>query len=210
MIFKDRFTAGKLLAKELKKYKNKKDTIILTIPRGGLQVGYSIAKELNSRLSIILTKKISYPGNSEYAIGTVGLTSEIIEEQGISKDYIKNEIKNIRNYLKERYKKYLGKNKPINLKNKLIIITDDGIATGKTMLLTIKLIKEQKPKKIIVAIPVGPIENVKLLKENADEVICLYSSEHFFAVGEFYENFEQVSDEKAISLLKKVQSSHKS
>lgn len=204
MIFKDRFTAGKLLAQELKKYKNKKDTIILAVPRGGLQVGYSIAKKLNLKLNIILTKKISYPGNPEYAIGAVGLNSEIIEEQGISKDYIKNEIKNIRISLKERYKKYLGKNKPINLKNKIVIITDDGIATGKTMLLTVRLIKEQKPKKIIVAIPVSPIENIELLKENADEVICLHSPEHFFAVGEFYENFEQVSDEEAIKLLKEL------
>jgi len=202
MIFKDRFTAGKLLAKELKKYKNKKDAIVLAIPRGGLQIGCSIAKELNLNLDIILTKKIGYPGNPEYAIGAVSLTSEIVEEQGISKDYIQNEIKNIRKSLKERYKKYLGKSKPQNLKNKIVILTDDGIATGKTMLLTIKLIKEQKPKKIIVAIPVGPIDNIELLKENADEVICLYSPENFFAIGEFYENFEQVSDEEAIKLLK--------
>ena len=202
MIFKDRFTAGKLLAKELKKYKNKKDAIVLAIPRGGLQIGCSIAKELNLNLDIILTKKIGYPGNPEYAIGAVSLTSEIVEEQGISKDYIQNKIKNIRKSLKERYKKYLGKSKPQNLKNKIVILTDDGIATGKTMLLTIKLIKEQKPKKIIVAIPVGPIDNIELLKENADEVICLYSPENFFAIGEFYENFEQVSDEEAIKLLK--------
>ena len=202
MIFKDRFTAGKLLAKELKKYKNKKDAIVLAIPRGGLQIGCSIAKELNLNLDIILTKKIGYPGNPEYAIGAVSLTSEIVEEQGISKDYIQNEIKNIRKSLKERYKKYLGKSKPQNLKNKIVILTDDGIATGKPMLLTIKLIKEQKPKKIIVAIPVGPIDNIELLKENADEVICLYSPENFFAIGEFYENFEQVSDEEAIKLLK--------
>ena len=202
MIFKDRFTAGKLLAKELKKYKNKKDAIVLAIPRGGLQIGCSIAKELNLNLDIILTKKIGYPGNPEYAIGAVSLTSEIVEEQGISKDYIQNEITNIRKSLKERYKKYLGKSKPQNLKNKIVILTDDGIATGKTMLLTIKLIKEQKPKKIIVAIPVGPIDNIELLKENADEVICLYSPENFFAIGEFYENFEQVSDEEAIKLLK--------
>jgi len=134
MIFKDRFTAGKLLAKELKKYKNKKDAIVLAIPRGGLQIGCSIAKELNLNLDIILTKKIGYPGNPEYAIGAVSLTSEIVEEQGISKDYIQNEIKNIRKSLKERYKKYLGKSKPQNLKNKIVILTDDGIATGKPML----------------------------------------------------------------------------
>ena len=121
MIFKDRFTAGKLLAKELKKYKNKKDAIVLAIPRGGLQIGFSIAKELNLNLDIILTKKIGYPGNPEYAIGAVSLTSEIVEEQGISKDYIQNEIKNIRKSLKERYKKYLGKSKPQNLKNKIVI-----------------------------------------------------------------------------------------
>lgn len=200
MIFRDRFTAGKLLAKKLKKYKNKKDTIILAVPRGGLQVGYSISKELNLKLNIILTKKIGYPGNPEYAIGAVSLNTEIVEEQGISKEYIQNEIKKIRSSLKERYKKY--NSKPINLKNKIVIITDDGIATGKTMLLTIKLIKEQKPKKIIVAVPVGPKDNIELLKKEADEVICLYTPKIFFAIGEFYENFEQFSDEEAIKLLK--------
>lgn len=210
MIFKDRFTAGKLLSKELSHYKNNKNAVILAIPRGGLQVGYSIAKELNLKLGIILTKKIGYPGNPEYAIGAVSLTSKIVEEQGISKDYIQNEIKNIRNALKERYKKYLGKSKPQSLKNKIVILTDDGIATGKTMLLTIKLIKEQKPKKIIIAIPVGPTDNAELLKREADEIICLYTPENFFAIGEFYENFEQVSDEEAISLVKEIQSFHKS
>src|SRR3989339_68898 len=178
MIFKDRFTAGKLLAKELKKYKNKKDAVVLAIPRGGLQVGYSIAKELNLNLDIILTKKISYPGNPEYAIGAVSLKEEIIDNKEVPKEYIKNEIKNIRKTLKERYKKY--NTRQINVKNKIVILVDDGIATGKTMLLTIDLIKKQKPKKLIVVVPVGPAEN-----------------------------FEQVSDEEAISLVKEIQSLHK-
>ena len=206
MIFKDRFTEGKLLAKEFKKYTNKKDAVVLAIPRGGLQVGYSIAKELNLNLDIILTKKISYPGNPEYAIGAVSLKEEIIDNKEVPKEYIKNEIKNIRKTLKERYKKY--NTRQINVKNKIVILVDDGIATGKTMLLTIDLIKKQKPKKLIVVVPVGPAENIELLKEKA-EVTCLYSPEHFFAIGEFYENFEQVSDEEAISLVKEIQSLHK-
>ena len=90
MIFKDRFTAGKLLAKELKKYKNKKDAIVLAIPRGGLQIGCSIAKELNLNLDIILTKKIGYPGNPEYAIGAVSLKEEVVDSKEVSKEYIKN------------------------------------------------------------------------------------------------------------------------
>jgi len=207
MIFKDRFTAGKLLAKELKKYKNKKDAIVLAIPRGGLQIGFSIAKELNLNLDIILTKKIGYPGNPEYAIGAVSLKEEVVDSKEVSKEYIKNEIKKIRRVLKERYKKY--NSKQINVKNKIVILVDDGIATGSTMLLTIQLIKKQNPKKIIVAVPVGPAENIGLLKESS-EVICLYAPDYFFAIGEFYENFKQVSDEEAVSLLKEIQSFHES
>ncbi len=206
MIFTDRFAAAKELAKKLQKYKHNKNAVILAIPRGGLQTGYTLAKELNLKLDIILTKKIGYPGNEEYAIGAVSLKSIFINEmhKDISNDYINSEIKKIRKTITERYQKYLGDKKPTNLKDKIVIITDDGVATGSTILAAIDLVKQENPKRIVVAVPVGPANTIRQLKKKADEVICLIVPETFFAIGQFYQEFAHVEDEEAIRLLKEA------
>lgn len=211
MIFKDRFDAAEQLIPKLRKYKNKKSIVVLAIPRGGLELGYVLAKKLNLKLDIILTKKIGHPFEPEFAIGAVSLENEIVEKDLIQEgenfqQHINTEIKNIREKLKERNIKYRGKKKEIDLKNKTVIITDDGVATGKTLMLTIDLVRKKQPKKIVVAIPVAPSEIVGMIKRKADEVICLHipSRLSFFAIGQFYENFKQVEDEKAIKLLKEA------
>ena len=208
MLFKDRYSAGKLLAQKLQSYKNNPDTVILAIPRGGLETGFSLAKELNLPLDVIFTKKIGFPGNPEYAIGAVSLNSEVIVKTlistgQVSQKYVDEQIKKIRALLQERYKQYLGDKKPLDLKDKIVIITDDGAATGRTLLAAIELIKKEKAKRIIVAIPVGHPETVAELKKKA-EVICLETPADFFAVGQFYEHFAQVTDEEAIRLLQEV------
>jgi len=205
MLFQDRCSAGKLLAQKLQSYKNNPDTVILAIPRGGLETGFSLAKELNLPLDVIFTKKIGFPGNPEYAIGAVSLNSEVvlktlISTGQVSQKYVDEQIKKIRTLLQERYQQYLGDKKPLDLNDKIIIITDDGAATGRTLLAAIELIKKEKAKKIIVAIPVSHPETVAELKKKA-EVICLETPSDFFAVGQFYEHFAQVSDEEAIRLL---------
>lgn len=215
MIFKDRFIAGRLLAKRLQKYKNNKNAVILAIPRGGLQIGYTLAKELNLKLDIILTKKIGHPHSPELAIGAVSLREEFVNPDflksgEVSQEYIDHEVKVIRKKLKESYEMYQGKEKPLSLANKVIIIVDDGVATGSTILAAIELIRKEKPKKIIVAVPVGPPGTIVLLKKNADEVVCLSTPEIFFAIGQFYENFEQVEDKEAIRLLKKSKTKERS
>lgn len=207
-MFRDRFDAAKQLVKKLEKYKNNPDVIVLAVPRGGVQTGYVLAKDLNVKLEIVLTKKIGYPGNPEYAIGAVSLTGEIIEpgiNKEVSKEYIKTEINKIRTMLKEKYKKYHGEKERMSLKDKIIIITDDGVATGKTLLATIELVKKEKPKKIVIAVPVGPPDTIEMFKLNVDEVVCLLTPGSFFAIGEFYENFSQVEDAEAIKLLNEVQ-----
>ncbi len=207
-MFTDRFDAGRQLSVKLSKYKNK-DAIILAIPRGALQIGFVLAKELKLKLDVAFSKKIPYPGDPEFAIGAVSLEGEIlddklIEVQNISRNYVEEKIKEIRELLKKRYKNYTGKNKPADIKNKIVIITDDGIATGKTMLATIDLVKKKKPKKIVVAVPVASKEIIDSLKLLVDEVICLYTPETFYGIGQFYNNFEQVEDEEAIKLLKEA------
>ena len=202
MMFKDRTEAAHMLAEKLKKYK--KDGVVVALPRGGVPLGYIIAQELGLPLDIILSKKIGYPFNKEFAIGSVSLQGRIINEDiPVTREYIEEETARIRKSLKEKYKLYMGDRLPINPKNKNVIIVDDGIATGNTMLATIELIKKSNPGRIIVATPVAPPDSIQKISEEVDEVVCLSSPEFFIGVSQFYENFEQVNDETVIQLLKK-------
>ena len=206
-MYKDRNEAGNLLALKLEKY-SKTDAIILAIPRGGIPLGFIISKKLNLPLEIVLSKKIGHPLHKEYAIGAVTLKSRILSEAAadISPLYIDEEIKNIRSLLKKRYADYHGDRKPLQLKDKTLILVDDGIATGNTMLSIIKMLHDEKPNKIVVAIPVAPNDSIKKLQASpyVDEVICPLIPDYFQAVGQFYQNFDQVEDMEVRQLLKKA------
>lgn len=202
-MFKDRTDAGTQLAEKLLEFKSQ-NVVVLAIPRGGLPLGAIVAKALNAPLDVALTKKIGHPNNKEYAIGAVSLENMILSDAiGVTKGFIEEESTRLRKKLKERHNQYYKNNKPQNIKDKTVIIIDDGIATGNTILVTIELVKMQNPNKIVVAIPVAPPSTVRKL-ENApevDEVICLETPFNFHAVGQFYEEFYQVSDQEAIQLL---------
>mgnify|MGYP001586969117 CR=1 FL=1 len=201
MIFKDRREAGQLLAQKLVKHMGE-NTIVLGIPRGGVPVAYEIAGKLNCKLDIMLSKKISHPFNSQFAIGAVTLDSFIIDESGnIPKRYIEEEINELRSKLREKNKLYRGNRAPLILTNKKVIIVDDGIATGNTLLSTIEVLRKQKALEIIVASPVVPADRVQIIAEAADEFVYLYAPLSFSGVGEFYQEFKQVSDEEVIELL---------
>jgi len=203
-ILKDRKEAGLLLSEKLEKYQDT-DTIILAVPRGGVPIGYEIAKNLNLPLDIILSKKIGHPLNKEYAIGAVSLDSTIIEEHpDVSNTYIESEIKNLRALLQENYAIYMGNRKPIDVKGKNVIVVDDGIATGNTLLASINMLRKNNPKKIIVAVPVVPADVVAIFKQKADEFIFLIAPIDFGGVGRFYENFEQVNDDEVVRMLSVV------
>ena len=205
-MFKDRFDAGKKLALELQQYKNNPDALILAIPRGALEIGWVLSKELQLPLDVILTKKIGYPGNPEYAIGamtrdTVIIDKRALEFSGEMQTHLKNEITQIKDLLEKRSAAYHGVREPLSLTDKIVIITDDGIATGKTLELTIDLIKKKNPKKIIVAVPVASKEALQHIKKKVDEVVCLVVPDMFMSVSQWYQNFDQVDDEQAIELL---------
>ena len=208
MHFKDRHEAGIKLAEKLKVYKNNKDAIVLAIPRGGVEVGYEIAKFLNVKLDIIVTKKIGLPDDEEFAIGSVGpnkevmLNEETIKIYNVSKQYIKEKTREIGREIERRYKAYKGRYELQNLKNKIVILTDDGIATGFTTKAAINYIKSQNPKKIILAVPVAPSSLNQVIKNEVDEFICLHSANLFFAIGQFYDNFPQLSDAEVKDYLK--------
>jgi len=205
MYFNDRRDAANKLSQALAPYKDNKNTIVIGIPKGGIEIGFYISKNLHLPLSYILTKKIGHPDMQEYAIGVVSvddvfLDQEQLESENIPKLYIESEIQRIRERLKKSSKNY-----PLitaNYTDKTIILTDDGIATGKTMLLTLKLLKQKKPKKIVIAIPVGPSFSIELIKELADEVICLYTPVEFLGISQFYSEFSQLDDAQVESYLR--------
>lgn len=201
-MFKDRCDAANQLLQSLERYKNNLDVVVVAIPRGALQIGLVLSKNLKVPLDVVLIKKIGAPGMKELAIGAVSLQGRYIDPTfPVNSNYIEQETKRIEEMLRERHKKYYKNREPIALKGKIVILTDDGVATGQTLLAAIELIKQQKPKKIIVALPVGPRDTIEKIKKKVDEVVCLLTPEFFYAIGQFYENFPQVEDEEAIRLL---------
>lgn len=203
-MFHDRIEAGLQLAAKLKKFKNEPG-VVLAVPRGGVPVAYVVAKELGFPLELALTKKIGHPVNREYAIGVAGLTDYfIVPHENVSQGYIEMELLKIRKRLKEMNKRFLGDKKPEDFKGKTIIIIDDGVATGNTLLGLVHVLRKSKPGKIIIGVPVASKSAVNKLSKEVNEIIALQVPEVFHAVGSFYKDFEQVSDKEVMSYLDKL------
>lgn len=208
-MYTDRLDAGMQLAEALIGYKDQ-DGIVLAIPRGGVPVGYVVARELQFPLEVILAKKIGHPFNKEYAIGAVSPDDRFVDRHpDVSQEYIDSETEIVRARLEEMARKFCGERKPATLKNKLVIVVDDGIATGNTLLATLRMLKKQSPQKLIVAVPVSPPAALEKLKPVADEVVSLITTNDFGGVGAFYEDFSQVSDEEVKHYLDKRESERK-
>lgn len=210
MIFKDRRDAGRRLAKKLEKYKGKKDTIILGLPRGGVVVADEVAQALGLPLDLVVPRKIGAPGNPEYAIGAITedgegiFNEEVVREYGMSREYLKKEIEKEKKEAKRRLKVYRGKRPPLStLKSKTTILIDDGIATGLTMKAAIRSVKKKGATKVVVAVPVAARDSLLEIKKEVDEVISLYTPIFFGAVGAFYEEFSQTEDSEVIEIMKK-------
>jgi putative phosphoribosyl transferase len=200
-MFKDRTEAGEQLAEKLEKYKNN-SAIVLGIPRGGVPVASIVATKLGLPLEVVLTKKIGHPGNKEFAIGAASLTDYFVEpESGVSEKYIEQELIQIRKRLQYMREKFNSKTETLNLKNKTILIIDDGMATGNTLLHTVHLLKKRHPKRIVVAVPVASQSAVELLQSEVDELEILQIPYMFNAVGNFYEDFREVNDEEVVHIL---------
>lgn len=208
MLFKNRADAGQKLAAALEKFNNSPNTIILALPRGGVIVGFEVARELNLPLDIVVPRKIGAPANPEFAIGAITETGEgvfdemVVGAYGITESYLQNEIKKEKAEAERRLNLYRGSRPPLDLKNKTVILVDDGLATGLTMRAAVKSIKKSGVEKIIVAIPVTSPEAAELVKKEVDEIIYLEAPAFFGAVGAFYEEFSQTTDKEVIELLK--------
>lgn len=207
-IFANREEAAKVLATKLLQYQNC-NGLILAIPRGGVVIGYHLAKELNLPLDILCVKKIGAPGNPEYAIGAVFQDGTTIINPGASRhklpeNYFEEEKQKQLDKIKEVRKLYGVAGKKIDINNKIIFLVDDGVATGSTILVAAQALQQKNPEKIIIAVPVVPLDTLYNLQKKVDEVVCVLTPESFFAVGQFYEDFNQVTDEEVEKYLTEI------
>ncbi|MDW8102277.1 MAG: phosphoribosyltransferase [Anaerolineae bacterium] len=207
MLFRDRHEAGKLLAQKLLDLKGHPKAIVLGIPRGGVVVAYEVAKALGLPLDVFIARKIGAPGNPELAIGAVASDGTVILDElsislmGVSRQYIEKEIEHQKEEIRKRLLAYRGGREGYSLQGRIVILVDDGVATGATTIASLRAIKASNPSQTILAVPVAPPDTVEKLRQEADRVICLYTPSPFWAVGAFYLNFEQTSDEEVKALL---------
>jgi putative phosphoribosyl transferase len=202
--FEDRIDAGKKLAEKLSSYRDD-NPVLLAIPRGGAVVAAEAARALKAPLSLIIPRKIGAPYDPEYAIGAVAedgsliLDKDAVAALDVSSEYIEQEKAVQIAEIRRRKKEYGAKD--IDVSGRTVILIDDGIATGSTILAAAKSIRHRKPKKIVVAVPVAPPEAVSALKGYVDDVVCLYSPHNFGSVGRFYRDFPQTSDEEVKKII---------
>ena len=205
MILKDRKEAGKKLVEELKEFENTQ-SVIYALPRGGVVVGNEIARELNLPLSLVITRKIGHPLNPEYAICAIAEDGCFIcdenEKKETNQKWLEEKFEEERNEARRRREVYLGSRAVLSPKDKIAIIVDDGVATGLTIKLAIKEIKHQHPSKIIIAVPVIPLETFNNIKNQVDKIIAFKIDRDFLgAVGNYYKNFPQIEDDEVIRIM---------
>jgi predicted phosphoribosyltransferase len=199
----DRTEAGYLLATKLRKFMGE-DGVVLAIPRGGVPVAYPIAHDLGFPLELALIKKIGHPRNKEYAIGAASLHDYVLSStETVDPIYVQEELRHIRERLREMQQKFLGDREPIDLKGKTVIVVDDGIATGHTLMASVQMIRRSQPARIIIAVPVAAKQAIQKLKPAVEELVSLLTPTQFGAVGAFYRDFSEVSDEEVKRYLNK-------
>lgn len=201
-MFENRFEAARLLVTKLEKFRYS-NALILSIPKGGIQLGYTVAQLLDLPLEIALVKNLEHPFIPDKTIGTVTLNTLILNHRfgEISTAYLERETKRIKQVLKDLYRFYMGKHVPLDLRNKKVIIVDEGMTSGKTMRSIVDSIRMEQAEEIIIAVPVAPECVVLELSRFVDEVICLETPKDFIAVGQFYADFHRVKDEEVLNLL---------
>lgn len=208
-MFRDRRDAGIQLADKLKGHKHSGEAIVLALPRGGVVTGFEIARVLDLPMDVLIVRKIGFPGQSEFGIGavsetgTVVLNSAIISSCGVEDEYIQIEIARQKEEVERRIRIYRKGKRIPDLEGKKIILVDDGVATGATLKAAISALKKEKIKGLIAAIPVSPPETAEELKGMVDEFICLNTPADFMAVGNYYDDFQQVPDQTVVEMLEK-------
>lgn len=205
MFFSDRLDAAEQLSQALRIWKGHRP-LILAIPRGALEIGRLLADRLDGELDVVLVRKLRAPASSEFAIGSVdesgwAYIAPYARAVGADEIYIDEEKRYQLEVLKDRRKRYTPGRAPIEAMGRIVIVVDDGLATGATMVAALHAVRARQPAMLICAVPVASPESLDLVRPLADEIVCLHAPEDFGSVGRFYRSFEQVEDEQAMSLL---------
>lgn len=208
MRFRNREHAARLLAEKLGTYRGQ-DPLILAIPRGAVPMGKIIAEALEGDLDVVLVHKLGAPDNPELAIGSVDESGHVYlgdhaYEFGANDTYIARETQAQMETLQHRRAQYTPVHPPLDPGGRIVIVVDNGIATGASMIAALRAVRVKKPQKLIAAVAVAPPETIARMEKEADEVVCLYVPEFFMAVGQFFDDFSQVTDEQAIAILRQA------
>ncbi|QSJ20181.1 phosphoribosyltransferase [Nostoc sp. UHCC 0702] len=207
--FRNRIEAGQMLAKHLTAYANRTDVLVLGLPRGGVPVAFEVAKALNVPLDICLVRKLGVPAHEELAMGAIAsggvrvLNSEVVDSLGIDRRTIDEVATQELQELQRRDRAYRGDRPHAPVKNRTVILIDDGIATSSTIRAAIAVLRSQQAQQIVVAVPVAPATTCEQLRAEVEEVICLTTPEPMYAIGLWYKDFSQTSDEEVRDLLAK-------
>jgi predicted phosphoribosyltransferase len=205
--YQDRRHAGRVLANALRGYAGRRDVVVLALPRGGVPVAYEVATRLGAPLDVFVVRKLGIPGHEEFAMGAIAsggvlvLNREVIEDLGIPKATVEAVIAREQAELSRREQKYRGGRPPLEVSGKICILVDDGLATGSTMRAAIAGLRQRGPWRIIVAVPIAAPSTCRELSAEADEIVCAATPEPFVAVGRWYADFEQTTDEEVRALL---------
>jgi putative phosphoribosyl transferase len=208
MWFANRQEAGQRLATELVRFADR-NPVVLALPRGGVPVAFEIAMKLNASLDVVLVRKIGHPSMPELAVGAIAdgeplervIDEQSVAELGVSRAYLDREIARQGREIEHRRRLYLNGRRPIDIRHRIALVVDDGIATGATMRAALRAVRRRAPDRVVLAVPVAPASALDSLGPEADEIVCLSSPEEFGAVGAFYADFRPVEDEVVVDML---------
>lgn len=207
--FADRAQAGQMLARRLEPYAHRGDVIVLGLPRGGVPVAYEVARALDAPLDVFVVRKLGAPQQEELAMGAIAsggvrvLNRDVVDALGIPDAVIEEVTQTQQQELQRREELYRGHRPLLPVQGRIVILVDDGLATGSTMRAAVHALRNMHPARIVVAVPTGAASTCRDLQREADEVICLATPEPFYAVGLWYENFDQTSDQDVRDLLER-------
>ncbi|MGH9687267.1 MAG: phosphoribosyltransferase [Candidatus Acidiferrales bacterium] len=209
MAFADRADAGRQLAAKLTGYAGRPDVLVLGIPRGGVAVAFEVAQALRAPMDVFLARKLGVPGQEELAFGALArggvrvLDRDLIAELNISDAEIERITQSVKSELERREQAYRDGQPSLDVAGKTAVLVDDGIATGSSTMAAIQTLRQLRPARLVLAVPVAPASSSKRLREQVDEIVCVSAPERFYAIGQFYGNFAQVTDEEVIELLRR-------
>jgi predicted phosphoribosyltransferase len=208
VLFRDRFEAGRVLAPLLHPYGSGHDVIVLALPRGGVPVGYEVARTLGAPLDVFLVRKLGVPGHEELAMGAIAssgvqlLNTDVVRAMHVTPQQVELAVRREEHELIRREREYRDGRAPPEIAGRTVLVVDDGLATGATMRVAVRALRVERPLRIVVAVPVGAAETCAALRTEADEVVCAETPEPFYAVGMWYGRFEQTSDDEVRDLLR--------